>query len=141
MIEKKIDWKECCDKRIAKRIAPDTNLINSLKKTSHNKLKSSEELSTSEVTASSKFILAYDSLRELLEALALTKGFKIYNHECYTSFLNEIMNESIKAEEFDEIRKIRNKINYYGEELDIEDSQDQLNKIRSIRNFILNLLK
>ncbi|MEK6826021.1 MAG: hypothetical protein AABX90_00155 [Nanoarchaeota archaeon] len=77
-----MDWKECCDKKIAKNVKLDKNLINSLKKTSENKLKSSEELILNEINAASKVSLAYDSLRELLEALSLKKGYKIYNHEC-----------------------------------------------------------
>ena len=34
-----------------------------------------------EETAVSKISLAYDSVRELLEAWALNAGFKIYNHQ------------------------------------------------------------
>ena len=66
-----MDWKECCGKRIAKEVDIDEELISSLGKTSKNKLKSSEELIMNEINASSKVTLAYDSLRELLEALSL----------------------------------------------------------------------
>lgn len=141
MADKKVDWKECCSKKLVKSISPDFNMINSLKKTSENKLKSSEELQISEITASSKFTLAYDSLREILEALALKTGYKIYNHECYTAFLKEIIHESINGDEFDEIRKVRNSVNYYGKDIGIEDAQKLINKIKKLRSFILVLLK
>ena len=134
-----MDWKECCDKKIAKNVKLDKNLINSLKKTSENKLKSSEELIMNEINAASKVSLAYDSLRELLEALSLKKGYKIYNHECYTAFLKEIIEESEKGDEFDEIRKIRNSINYYGKELSIEEARNIINKIKFLRNFVFGL--
>jgi hypothetical protein len=113
MQNKKVDWKECCDKRIAKSVEPDFEMIESLKKSSENKLKSSDELRANETNASSKFILMYDSLREILEALSLKNSYKIYNHECYTAFLKEILNQSNLGDEFDEIRKIRNSVNYY----------------------------
>ena len=135
-----MDWKECCDKKIAKNVKLDKNLINSLKKTSENKLKSSEELILNEINAASKVSLAYDSLRELLEALSLKKGYKIYNHECYTAFLKEIIGESEKGEEFDKIRIERNAINYYAKEISLEEAKDLIDKIKHLRNQVLNLL-
>ncbi|MGM5488097.1 MAG: hypothetical protein ACQESG_04065 [Nanobdellota archaeon] len=59
-----------------------------------------------------KITLLYDALRELLEVIE--EGYKIYNHECYTAFLKEILDQPRYAEEFDKLRKIRNGINYYG---------------------------
>jgi len=135
-----MDWKECCDKKIAKNVKIDKNLINSLKKMGENKLKSSEELVMNETNAGSKVSLAYDSLRELLEALSLKKGYKIYNHECYTAFLKEIIGESEKGEEFDKIRIERNAINYYAKEISLEEAKVLIDKIKHLRNHMLNLL-
>ena len=100
-----MDWKDCIKKRIAKAVGIDLDLIESLTKTSYNKLLSEEKLSLDSSTSGSKISLAYDSLRELLEALTIKQGFKIYNHECYAYFLKEILEESIKGDEFDELRK------------------------------------
>ncbi|MBI2045677.1 hypothetical protein HYT23_06470 [Candidatus Pacearchaeota archaeon] len=141
MHDKKIDWKECCSKKTAKSITPDLNLIESLKKSSENKLKSSDELQMNETTSVSKFILAYDSLREALEALASKKGYKIYNHECYTAFLKEVLNQSNLGDEFDEIRKVRNSVNYYGKELSVEDSSGLILKTKKLKEQILQILK
>ena len=135
-----MDWKECCDKKIAKNVKLDKNLINSLKKTGENKLKSSEKLVMNETNAGSKVSLAYDSLRELLEALSLKKGYKIYNHECYTAFLKEIVGESEKGEEFDKIRIERNAINYYAKEISLEEAKGLIDKIKHLRDQVLNLL-
>ena len=41
----------------------------------------------------------------------IQKGFKIYNHECYTAFLKQVIEKSDLGEDFDEIRKIRNAVN------------------------------
>jgi hypothetical protein len=109
-----MDWKECIKEKIAKKVHVDIDLINSLIKTSRNKLVSENKLAMDDTTADSKISLSYDSLRELLEALSIKFGYKIYNHEGYTPFLKEIINETTIGEEFDEIRKIRNSINYYG---------------------------
>ena len=68
-----MDWQECLKKRFAKDVKKDEGLIVSLLKTSDNKLISSDELVMNEKTANSKVSLAYDSLREILEVLALKK--------------------------------------------------------------------
>ena len=81
---KTTDWKGCIDTLTAKKIKPDEGKVKSLIKSSRKKLLSSESLKMNDITAESKFSLSYDSLRELLEAVAIRNGYKIYNHECYT---------------------------------------------------------
>ena len=135
-----MDFNECIKKRIAKEVKEDKELIASLIKTSQNKFDSEKKLELNEVTSGSKISLLYDSLRELLEALALQESFKIYNHECYTYFLKEILNESIKGDEFDELRKIRNSINYYAKDVSVEEAKDILERIAKLREEILNVI-
>jgi hypothetical protein len=127
-----MDWTTCKDKRFAKDVSIDKDLINSLLQSSDGKIKSSDLLPLNDTTSSSKVSLAYDSLREILEALALSNNYKIYNHECYTAFLKEIINNSLLGDEFDEIRKLRNSINYYGKKIDQESSKKYVNKIKEI---------
>lgn len=117
-------------KRLAKEISTDENLINSLIATSKNKLISQEMLPLNETTTTAKISLAYDALREILEALAIKKGFKVYNHECYTAFLKEIIKNSFLGDDFDEIRKLRNDINYYGKDIAIEECTEVLRRIK-----------
>lgn len=135
-----MDWEECCNRRIAKEVKPDTDMIASLTNSSKNKLESESKLEMNNITAASKLSLAYDSLRELLEALALKNGFKVYNHECYTAFLKEVVKKSEQADEFDEIRKVRNAVNYYGKEISTEETSEIISRIKSLRTFISNLL-
>ena len=71
-----MDFDECLKKRIAKEVNEDKELITSLIKTSQNKFDSEKKLELTEVTSSSKISLLYDSLRELLEALAIKKDIK-----------------------------------------------------------------
>ena len=136
-----MDWEECCSKKIAKEVSPDENLMSALTKSSKNKLESESKLPMSNVTSSSKLTLAYDSLRELLEALALKKGYKVYNHECYAAFLKEVIGESDKGNEFDELRKARNAVNYYGKELTAEEAVEVIETIKKLRTEILKLLE
>ena len=128
----KMDWKECLRKNITKEVKTDKPLVRSLLKGSKNKLQSSQRLKLDDITANSKITLAYDSLRELLEALALKKGYKVYNHECYTAFLQEIINKPDIAPRFDKIRIIRNGINYYGKTVTAESAKPIIKKIETL---------
>lgn len=136
-----MDFNDCVKKRIVKEVNEDRELIVSLLKSSQNKIDSEEKLELNEVTSSSKISLLYDSVRELLEALAIRNGYKIYNHECYTYFLKEVLNESTKGDEFDELRKIRNSINYYGKEISFDEAKDVLERLNKFRVEIKNFLK
>lgn len=140
MGESKMDWNECLKKSIAKEVSTDHYLIKSLINTSDKKHKSQEQLTLSETTAGSKVTLEYDALREVLEALAIKNGFKIYNHECYTHFLKEILKESEKGDEFDDLRKIRNSINYYAKEITTKDASNVIERIKKLRKEALKLL-
>ena len=136
-----MDWKECCIRRIAKDVKPDIGMIASLTKSSKNKSESESKLEMSNITAGSKLSLAYDSLRELLEALSLKNGFKVYNHECYAAFLKEVMKESYKADEFNEIRKVRNAVNYYGKEISPEEASEIIARIKKLAVSVAGLLE
>ncbi|MFH1127084.1 MAG: hypothetical protein ABIG84_04255 [archaeon] len=135
-----MDWTACVNKSLAKKAKTDTNLLISLKKSSAKKLESERLLVLNDTTAASKVSLAYDALREILESLAIKNGYKIYNHECYTAFLKEIMNESAIADKYDRFRKIRNAINYYGKDITPGEAEPVLAEIRELVEKINSLL-
>ncbi len=70
----------------------------------------------------------YDTLRSILEAIAAIDGYKIYSHEAFAYLLRE-KGESIIAEKFDRFRKIRNKINYYGKDISVEEARENSEEI------------
>lgn len=127
-----MDLEECKKKYLIKEISKDEDLIKSILKTSEYKLKSERLLPLNEITTNSKVTLAYDCLKELLEALAVKNELKIYNHECYTAFLKEIIKDSELGDDFDEVRKTRNSINYYGVILTINQCKSTLKNINEI---------
>ena len=118
-----MDWETCKTSRFAKPVTQDIELIKSLKGSSEKRLKSAQLLPLNEITKESVIILLYDGLRELLEALAIKTGFKIYNHECYTSFLLAVIKEPELAREFDALRRLRNGMNYYGQQISLADAE------------------
>ncbi|MFH1589179.1 MAG: hypothetical protein ABIB43_01285 [archaeon] len=129
-----MDLKECKEKRIIRTIKPDPDMAESLIRNSDNKINTAKEIPINNTSSTSIITLFYDALREKLEALALNKGFKILNHECYYSFLKETLQKEMIAKEFDRFRKIRNNINYYGEIISLSDTKE-------IKKDILTLIK
>ncbi len=133
-----MDWKECIWRRIVKNVKVDINLINSVRKIAEAKIESAEFLR--EEMFIGKISLLYDALREYLESLALEKGYKIYNHECYAPFLKEILGKDREAEEFDKLRKIRNAINYYGMEIEKDEGEKIIKELLHLIKKIKTLL-
>lgn len=136
-----MDWTECKNNKFAKESKTDKNLIQSLIKASQKRQQTEKLIQLNETTASSKLSLAYDALRELLEALAISKGYKIYNHECFCAFLKEIIKESQLGDQFNKIRKIRNAINYYGKDITTEEAEKIIKDINTITEKIRKKVK
>ena len=135
-----MNWEDCKIKRLVKEMAVDEELILSLIDQSNKKLITDKFSPLNEDTASTKFSNNYDSLREILEATAIKKGFKIYNHDCFFGFLKEILKLEKEAFEFDNFRRIRNSINYYGEDLSLEDSERLIAEVNVLRMKLIELL-
>lgn len=130
-----MDWLDCKNKRIVKEINADLNKMSSMLRIAESKLIAANTLSEKNYYA--KISLMYDSLRSFLEYLALKHGFKIYNHECYTAFLKEILKESTLGDKFDILRKTRNGINYYGKEIDLHESREIIFQM----NYVIDKVK
>ena len=73
----------------------------------------------------------YDVLRSIIEAISSLDGYKIYSHEAFTYFLKE-KNEEILSIKFDRFRKIRNSINYYGEDIPVEETKENIREIKKM---------
>ncbi len=135
-----MNWEECKIRQLVKRESWDGNLIESLKKISERKLIMDSFSPLNEETVAAKFVVNYDSLREILEAVALKKGFKIYNHECFSAFLGEFLNMREASVRFDRLRKIRNSINYYGENILVQEGKSLIEEILKLRKEMLKIL-
>ncbi|MGE0792691.1 MAG: hypothetical protein AB7V77_00760 [Candidatus Woesearchaeota archaeon] len=133
-----MDWRECINKQIVKDAKQDNNLINSLKEVSEKKIRSAKILPSDLHVV--KISLLYDALREILEAISLKNGYKVYNHECFTSFIKEVLGFSYQGDEFDLLRKTRNAINYYGKDISEEESKDIISKLEKSIKFFKNKL-
>lgn len=80
---------------------------------------------------SSKSVLRelYEGLREYCEGIGYLKGYKFLDHESIGYFLRDILKMQALYLKFDRYRKLRNKINYYGEDIGLETVKEALSEI------------
>lgn len=80
---------------------------------------------------SSKTILRelYEGLREYCEGIGYLRGYKFLDHESIGYFLRDILKEQKIFNRFDRYRKLRNGINYYGEDIDLETVKEAMLEI------------
>jgi hypothetical protein len=115
----------------------DKDLIDSLLSRIDKDLKLFSKIKIDNISSGKVTSNYFDILRCVLEAISLKKGFKIYQHDAVTLFLIDIGEYSI-SRKFDKYRKIRNKINYYGGDVSIEEAKDYILDIKEIINYLID---
>lgn len=131
-----MDLDECFRKGLIKKTNKDRELVKSLVEMSRIKEIAVKTAKINNMNISAYVSLAYDSLREILEALCIMKGYKVLSHICIGELLKNIL-EDFDYEEFDRLRWIRNSINYYGEKVEFDQGKEIIEKIFLIKRKIL----
>lgn len=112
-----------------KKVPIDSIRAKSLIKSSEQALNTAKIIPFKEETSKTIFRELYESLRQCCEAIGYLKGYKFFNHESIASFLDEILNEKQLSLKFDRYRKLRNRINYYGDTINLETLKEGLTEI------------
>ena len=115
-----------------KKINPDLIRAKSMLKMSKDSLNILNITSLNEKTMNIIFRELYEGLRQYIEAIGYSKGFKFRTHEAITLFLKEYLNEKEISFKFDKYRKLRNGINYYGNPVSIETVREAIEEIPKI---------
>ncbi|MBI2547945.1 hypothetical protein HYW21_01205 [Candidatus Woesearchaeota archaeon] len=131
-----MDIDQCFKKGLIKKTKIDGELVKSLVEMANIKKIAVETAILNETTISAYVSLAYDSLREVLEALCILKGYKVLSHICIGELLKNIL-EDFDYDEFDRLRWIRNSINYYGQKIEFEQGKEIITKIFKIKRKIV----
>ena len=113
----------------------DFDKSKALIKMSDNSLMTASKIQINETSAAIVLTVTYESMRELLEAMCLREGYKVYSHEAYTAFLKNI-NDHELAEKFDRFRKLRNGVNYYGDSVSETLAKSTINEITELNKKI-----
>ncbi|MEA3414501.1 MAG: hypothetical protein U9Q99_03195 [Nanoarchaeota archaeon] len=123
-----------------RKATPDILMSKSIIENTSKDLKFLEQIKITELSKRKIVSNYYDSLRSLLEAISLLKGYKIYSHEAFTYFLKEKLNQEILSLKFDRFRKIRNGLNYYGKSIELEEAKDIILEMKKVIKKIKELL-
>jgi len=132
-----MEFKDFIKQGKARMASKDIALAKSLIKNTKNDLGFLKNLEVNKKSSRKIMTNYYEALRSILEAISIMGGYKIYSHEAFTYFLKKKQEESLSIK-FDRFRKIRNSINYYGEDIEIEDTKQN---IAEIKNMIEILIK
>jgi hypothetical protein len=114
-----MDFQQGLNDGIIRNIPPNNARARNLAKSSINTLRTAIGIKLDKQSAQTIIRDLYESLRQMIEAIGYSNGYKFSNHEILKSFL-EMLGEKKFAETFDRYRKIRNGINYYGDEVSLE---------------------
>ncbi len=127
--------------RKARKVQINTIRTKSLIISSEEAIKNAKEISLSEGKQKTILRELYEGLRQFCEAIGYLKGYQFFDHESITFFLNDILKEQTISTKFDRYRKLRNGINYYGNELSLITAKEALMEIPKIINELKKYVK
>ncbi len=116
----------------AKKVPPNRIRAESLFQSALQAVKTAKEIPLSTTSAKTIFRELYERLREYCEAIGYLNGYKFLDHESIGLFIRDMLGESTLAKKFDRYRKLRNGINYYGEDLEIETIEEAIIEVPEI---------
>lgn len=117
-------------------------LAEALKKSAEKNLNFVRKLEINEENAEHILTDSYDTLRELIEAKLSSDGYKSYSHEATIIYLKKFVEFNEKERYFlDELRKLRNKVKYYGKEASTEEAKKTLNFLNIMYPKIKSLIE
>src|SRR3989338_6431174 len=116
----------------AKKVVPNKIRASSLLKSSIQAIETAKVIQLNSNTLKSILRELYEGLREYCEAIGYSKGYKFLDHESIGYFLKDILKEQSVYTRFDRYRKLRNGINYYGEEISVETVKEAIVEIPRI---------
>lgn len=109
-----MNWKECVEKGIITKIMPDKERAAQMLKMANIRL----EFWKKEVASRYVFLKVeayYDIIKEMIFAHMYKNGFNCTNHLCIIAYLKEKFQDfDFEMQKIDELRKVRNEINYRG---------------------------
>jgi len=132
-----MDINECKRQGFIKITTPNASKAASLLEIADLKEEAANAVELNEKNINAYFPLAYDSLRETLEALCLLLGYNVTNHICLGELLKEI-SPGFDYTSFDRFRYARNGINYYGRKIGLPEGEELIKKMFEMKKNIKN---
>ncbi|MGB9707824.1 MAG: hypothetical protein ACPLXC_00650 [Candidatus Pacearchaeota archaeon] len=134
------NFKECLEEGKAKKVPINSIRAKSLIKSSEQAIITAKTIHLIETSLKTIFRELYEALREYCEAIGYVKGYKFLDHISITYFLRDVLKQGSLSIKFDRYRRLRNGINYYGEDINaitVKEALEDIPKIiNSLKKFI-----
>jgi len=135
-----MDLGECKRKGFIKLTKKNKEFAKSLVEISNIKENTIKTATINEINISAYIPMAYDSLREILEAICIMNGYKVISHVCIDKLLSSIY-PRVSFNDFDRFRYVRNSINYYGKKVGFKEGKEIISKIFLLKREYLKILQ
>lgn len=112
-----------------KKVTPNKIRASSLFKSSAQAIETARVIPLNVDSAKTILRELYEGIREYCEAIGFLRGYKFLDHESIGYFLRDILKEQLIYKKFDRYRKLRNGINYYGDDVDIKTVKEAITEI------------
>ncbi len=112
-----MNWEKCIAEKTIKKIEPDKERVRNMLKMIDTRQEFWDSLSVIIDDKYSSILIEgyYEIIKELLTAYLNLNGLESSNHECLVRYFQKQNPElNVEAEKMDELRQIRNKIDYRG---------------------------
>mgnify|MGYP001559717602 CR=1 FL=1 len=112
-----MNWEKCIAEKTIKKIEPDKERVRNMLKMIDTRQEFLDSLSVITDYKYSSILIEgyYEIIKELLTAYLNLNGLESSNHECLVRYFQKQNPElNVEAEKMDELRQIRNKIDYRG---------------------------
>lgn len=112
-----MEWNKCLNEKIIRKIEPDKERVRNMLKLIDTRLEFWDPISKKIDEKFSSLIVEayYEIIKELLTAYLNLEGLASSNHECLIRYFEKQNPDlNFECEKIDELRKVRNKIDYRG---------------------------
>lgn len=124
-----MNFAACISDGMAKKVLPNKIRAESMLRSAEQAIKTAKMIPVTGDTKKTILRELYEGLRECCDALGYLKGYKFNDHESIGYFIKDELRDSNIKTKFDRYRKLRNGINYYGDDIDIETVKEALREI------------
>jgi len=131
-----VDLAECFRNGLIRKATIDKSLISSLIEMADIKEITVKKAKIDKQNISAYVSLSYDSLREVLEAICISRGYKVLSHVCIGKLLKNLLND-FDYNGFDRLRYTRNSVNYYGIKVGFNQGREIINIIFIMKKKLL----
>ncbi|MCM2326091.1 MAG: hypothetical protein NDI94_06510 [Candidatus Woesearchaeota archaeon] len=125
-------WDECVKSNSSYNVTKDIAKSKALIDTARGRIAFFDTIKEDEANMNYIFEGYYSSLLETMHAFVLSRGFKVENHICLGYYIRDVMKNNRLFFMFDDVRKKRNSLIYYGKHMDADIAQEAIITAKAI---------